>query len=568
MARGTSYGSRWFWVARWVMSLGAGTFVGWLWWSAWYESAAANQPTMPAAIVTTAQEALEREWVAQALPSVDFIARVSSPPCFAQPEAPVSRARDEVKAALNRQDVGGAIGDLKHLYAAAKGEWAVGLALASKQAAAGQWQQADEVLDEVLGLPAIAGAVVEIRDAAREQRATRGVDAAIMSASLHANFMSGTVKLHLEQPDLAIVPLRRSIAATKALASMASGGRRQPGWANLPRHPPGCSETEKTPLTSLDLWNNLVVAYLDSEKFEVEADQLSSETTRVGEPTVFTALMDEFAKGADRRDRMIAYAFSNIDEGLSAAADAPASRYFSGTAARMLEEHAGRIPRSRVNDAEAWMDRLLAVATDGHVEDSDFAKAVAKLRALRASRARDVALLDDVAESRDGTEDIIRCLRFTIGESSKAIEWLKGERIPPEVMVDATHKLGPAQAELWARAVQLDFLTSLLPQSDKLDPRLVHKARYWLPKDVDPPEGLQRAEAALASEPWKTTLGRMLRPYFAWLAVLFGAGTAALGGKLGAWLETQLDHRRALFTSFYRIEVLELADKRRRSGQR
>lgn len=332
-----------------------------------------------------------------------------------------------------------------------------------------------------------------------------------------------------------------------------------PTWDEHRLRAPGCSSTK---LTSFDLYNNLLVAYLEAPGFEESERKRQVEFTRryndrPADNPLLHALQKAKSREIERREGFV-WAISNAERLLRDRAangrGLPAHSQLALNLALLSSEAVQLVPELR---RPFWklIGELMEQAAGGGDVSPEFGRGLTRLRLLRqieTAKGGPVSLPPNLAPEGEApaesfAEKVKRVEAATTSrrQVESALALLKGEREP--------EGLGPAAGD-WLSALRQDVAAALvaqLPEDAGADERqeTSRQARRILRGDA-PPASLVALEDTL---PFSTRLAASLRSNTG--RVFLATLAAVLVFLLSWWLERELRYRKYLFTHFYRREA-------------
>lgn len=550
-------------------------------------------PQPKARVVARELARLERTWVDADLPA----AFLPSPPrlewCI--DGFPRSPGKDElqVRREVSRASREADIASLSRLHAEGKG-WFSSLALADRHIQEGQPDPAEEVLTQALA---------RLRG--------RVNNALIISQESKRREARGQPLPPPSEPDLnllALIEIQHAIGALRLERNLAGRSLWEPlknaiGCAKLVVHydygtvatevrrrlrAPGC--TSPSDLTTHDLYNNLIIAYLKAQDFstpqgEQREDEFRRRYTARTEPIaqnpMFAAVRLLFSRlppaapaggstapGAQAQESRV-WAVSNAErvlragriesfdprlcvtlaQAVGAAIEDLGPVFEAGQKLVIDSQPLAQSAEDLRQALEQQRDKLIECARDGvqRLPDSD------QLRANQAL-AR-LVLVGAIRRGRSGDDVTAGLADESAKNSAQAVQVSLQRRIDLPTLLSAVasppEELGP-RADNWHRAAALDAAASLGLYGQGLGGRdrasAAQKARAYLEAGDSAPTELAALEARLG--PW-----RVLTAYPLVFKGLFAMAAALFIWYLTKLVVLQLRAYSEQFTSFYRIEA-------------
>jgi hypothetical protein len=334
--------------------------------------------------------------------------------------------------------------------------------------------------------------------------------------------------------------------------------------------PPGCSASQATDLSSYDLYNNLIAAYLRFDFREKEEKRRTDEFDRSypdppGENPLLAVLRAgavDLAKHPERESWL--WAISNAEKilrnRLRETHKYPDNPYLALTLAQLVESAVEASPPEALGALVQQRSGLLQAAMDGKSkiaagpDRQTFDLALARLLLIEASRTRQAPDLQDVkaalSPEYQRTADLVSLALSRRQDSKSWAERAAGVGDP-----ELQGKLG-ARYEPWLGACRHDAAVALAlyagGQGVEEQRRLARLATRILRAGDSTPEELERLQASLG---WRERLLSLVRSPVGSIVSAFVL--ALITAVLAYWFCLQLKLRRELFLSFYREETLQ-----------
>lgn len=331
-----------------------------------------------------------------------------------------------------------------------------------------------------------------------------------------------------------------------------------PTWDEHRLRAPGCSATK---LTSFDLYNNLLVAYLEVPGFEESERKRQVEFTRryndrPADNPLLAALQKAKTREIGRREGFV-WAISNAERLLRDRAangrGLPAHSHLALNLALLSSEAVQLVPELR---RPFWklIGELMEQAAGGEVSP-EFSRGLTRLRLLRqieSGQGGPVPMPANLGQGGEASGESFAEILARVNAATAArrdvgttLALLKGDGEP--------EGLGPA-ADDWLAALRQDVAAALvaqLPEDASAAERqeTSRQARRILGGEAPPP-GLEALEDTL---PFTTRMAASLRSNTG--RFLLATLAAAFVFLLSWWLERELRYRKYLFTHFYRREA-------------
>lgn len=531
-------------------------------------------PTL--ALRTAYVEAQERGWIADVFPEQYLAAPVSDLPCASgiQAARPLTLRISEALAWVEEGRLDDAVAELGELDRENPANWVPALALGMVLARAGRLAEAEAALASLYERRTMQATVQQAIEAAARGRPYSGPPTEEVRGAIHLLHAYGYVLIETHRGGDELWPvLRGPIGCSKLLALRGATDRmrRLPTWAEHRLAAPGCGLTEHS-LTTLDLYNDLIVGYLEHPDFRSEPGRRQRELARADDDpphenpllAVMRAVAADFPSErfpAEREHWL--WALSNAERLLEQRRESSAEEIgnvrLAYNLAALMES---ALPASPPPAREALRRRknaLLAVAFAGRAgvlprQRPALALGLARLELLEAVRSGTFkAPPEELLSDLDGRQtEVVKALEVALAQRRDAEKWLAHVDAPGAVIRQA---LGQRTAA-WLAASRRDFSATLALAAAGQPPEKRPWWARWARGVLEPPDRKPAELAALEKEIgfwWRVSPNRLLTspPAAAMLAALAGA----LTWIAGTWLAVQLARRRDLVTSFYRLEA-------------
>lgn len=486
----------------------------------------------------SATRGIERGWVDQALPADYLPALVLEPPCRLENAPEWSAA---AFAAFRGQDEK----VLAELAADHPGSWLPPLLLSQVLAERGAEPRALDVLRRFAAGPGY-----------RRLAESRSLPVDDQRAMIHFWHRLAYLQHQTNSRDTRLFwqSLKNPIGRVKVLSAAGAAGlpKDAPTWDEHRLYPPGCSSAR---LTSFDLYNNLLVAYLEVPGFQETKKSREQEFARgyrdSAEQNPWQAALERARQQELGRREGFVWAISNAEKLLrdrrANRLGPPENAHLALNLALLASEAAALAPEVR---EPFWQQigNLIDQAASGPAT-ADFGAGLARLRLLRQIELPGVGgiLPSPPAAGAAVTDTIARVTAAAAVRRDPAaiLAILDGEKKLPE--------LGEA-ASAWRTALRQDVAAAIaarVPPSASPSAReaAVEEARRVL-RGASPPRELSELEASL---PLAARLGSGWggAPFRLFASLL----AAAVLFLLWHLAERELLCREYLFTSFYRREA-------------
>ncbi len=513
---------------------------------------------------------IEAEWSKGIQP--EYLVSPAGPePCpAAANEVPVDHQAGVTQALRSSRETDGnwRLQSLAAIVDSNPGNLIPGLILGTELIHAGRFADSERVLDNSLSHSSLDE---QITVAAREGKPIEFGDAETL-AVIHLQHALGVARLSWPGARQPWVSLKNVIGAVKIFSAQRLMGatRGTPAWSRLLIPPPGCRSEDAVPstLTSYDLFNNLLVAYM-RHSYVAEPSERSREFNR---PDVLDAAspLARLLRGqvhvANRngwQHESQLWALSNVqmvvdwqrpdDARFNVSAIHIIDWWVDGdhcaesVCTQELREQLRKVRDTLLEDAllrrnvtpdqrASFVKTMVRLVSDSGMDRSRFTDAAGNMRGWAGAGQPDLF-------ERIVTADTAR---------RRLPSWLVGqsERPPPFGVFGA-------DAGRWRNAATRDYAAAVIrwlvsrpPDERRLT---LIGMRAWFRPDEVPPD-LDKAEAAEAF--FDRMRIRVARS--AWWRLVFGTVTALLVWWVLVFVVTQIHERRLLRTSFYNIELRHL----------
>jgi len=523
-------------------------------------------------VVTAYAGAVERQWIDEAFPEHYLPAPVTHLPCPTgiRAAAPASLRISEALAVAEDGRVDDAVAKLGELDQQDSSGWVAGLALGALLVRHGRLSEAETVLERVYDRQAVQSTIREAVATAAQNRWQSGPATEDVRGAIHLLHAFGYVQIATHRGgDKLWHALKNPIGCAKLLALRGATDRlrRMPTWAEHRLRAPGCQDAADS-LTTLDLYNNLIVGYLRNRDFEETPERREREFARgyddPPEKNPLQTILRSAAEQFDPEREYWVWAISNAERLLkqrrqSGTGELTNARLAYNLAALTESAVAESPPEAR----QALLDQersLLKVAYDRRQTISprqlpELDQGLVRLTLAEAVRTGRLKSLPDevTAHLTAAQQDVARALGFAL------VKRRQPEALLPVATGNddegARHALG-GRAAAWLGAARRDLAASLALRGSEV-PREEKLWWVWWARDILTPEDAKPDElVALEKELgflWRLKPRNLLRAGA--VPPLFAALVGILVWALSYWVTLQLRQRRDLLTSFYRIEA-------------
>ena len=504
--------------------------------------------------------AVERSWIDDAFPELWLPAPVTELPCptGVRPTPAGALRISEALAWVGEGRLDDALTELAELDARDPESWTAGLALGMLLAREGRLGEAETVLASLYGRRTVQATVKQAVEAASRNRPGSGPPADEVRGAIHLLHAYGYVLIATHRDGDALwLTLKNPIGCAKLLALRGETDRlrRLPAWDEHRLAAPGCRPGVHG-LSTLDLYNNLIVGYLDHPGLRETPERRQREIARdYDDPpreNPLLAVLRGAAADAGTRESWL-WAVSNAERLLrqrrvSAVGELRNPRLAYNLAA-LMESALPASPPAAAAALRRQKNALLELAFEGRGgvlpgQVPELNRALARLRLLEAVRAGAApALPDEIAADLDDAQ------RRTVFAVSEAL----ARRADPEGWLRAARS---GEGTAWRRASRTDLAAALARRGAEA-PRA--QRGWWARAAGSVLAGRDEVPAELAELRrelglrWRISPRRLLASWAA--AAVVGGLAGALAWILGTWLAVELGRRRDLFTSFYGHEA-------------
>lgn len=512
---------------------------------------------------TTAK--VERGWVKEGASEYLIATHVPAPcPGVANAVDPAERpAVEQALAASRSSDLGARTEDLEAIADRAPGNLTVALIHGTHLIEGGELARAEQVLKRALDRTHKDEQIIAASRAANVPLDLRNAEVSTIIHLQHACVVAGLLRLPA-QPSC-VVPLRNVIGSVTPLSRRRLPGatRDQPTSSRLPIPAPGCTSTDAQTLTTYDLYNNLVVAYMH-EKLPVGEPWRTKELIARFKDDEGRGPLREFLKAQVQRASESNWAkeaqlgaLSNVERVIERVhPNVPDDARFAFNAVQVIDWWNGGEEEGISQLRDRLIEQAIRRRNVPPAQQAPFARGVLRMLAMsnidRAGIAQDAAQLRRWLSPKDA-----RVLDdFLIADSARAAlpRWL----VAPEEDQEAPHaKLGP-RAAAWYEAALNDFAAVAAEWASSRpieDQRHMIVALRQLIGSATAPAELVALESRRGARDrlWLRLLATK------WFCALAGALFALLLWLILVWILVHVRERRLLRASFYNIEYELLA---------
>jgi len=516
--------------------------------------------------------AVEKSWMDGQFPEEEryLLAPPGPPPCPWGVEGVEPARAKGVQEAIEMGP--GGIPRLRELHQQNSG-WLTGLALGRLWIDQNELTKAEGLYETLLTRRTNREKIELAQLAVRENRPLTGPATPDLTAMIYLLQASGYVQiLNNRSGDKIWWTLRSPLACGKVIYARENQSLIdkvvEEGY-DLSLPPPGCVAAEWPSISSFDLYNNLIVAYLRTRGLHDSPENRKREFVRgykdpPDKNPLFTILQKEMAEiDQNPEGESWVWAISNAErllrDRLRARADGyPKSARLGLTVASLMESAVERTPPEALPALLRQERELLRIARTerdevGPAQYAAFDRGLARLLVVTASRdGREADLDEQIAASLSPEQgSAIALVRLAQSRRKDPAVWAALALEGPDQEV--VEKLGK-RIEAWRAASRSDLAAAVarlgIGEDKVTQRRLLDTADAILElRDTVPPElSALRDQVGISWRIWSLLRSRI----GAWL---FAAGIAFVAWLLGVWLALQLRLRKELFTSFYRSEV-------------
>jgi len=520
---------------------------------------------------TRATAAQEKLWLAEAFPEKDLY--LPAPPvlsyCLYSLENVDLEHATEVRVAVGNGDASG----LQEIHRE-DGNWLTGLALGNLLVRKGRISDAAQLFDRLMSRSrGRRTKMEEAQAAARGGRPWEGPGTGELTTLIYLVQASGYVKILNQQKgdDDLWWTLKSPIAGGKLIYAREQGllvDKVIDGYElELPLD---CSGAQ---LSSYDLYNNLIVGYLRVADFQGTPERRREEFNRsYTDPPAqnpLQALLRQEVPTIEKepvRESWV-WALSNSErllrDRLRERRGYPQNARLAINLAGLIESAVERTPPEILDALLQQQFELLAVANEqrdrltDEAERKIFDRALVRLNLLAAARQpRPLQTPPEVFAALDSAQKksagLVQAAQAQRGDPVRWVQLAAGE-VEESELNRLGLQLGPHRAP-WLSALRQDLAAALARRADGLEvaeQRRMEQLAGALLEWRDPtPSELSLLRERLG---WAAQLEGFLRS--PWGALLVATLAAGVAWYLLHWLAVQLQLRRELFSSFYRIEV-------------
>jgi hypothetical protein len=519
-------------------------------------------------VVTRHTEAVERSWIDDAFQEGYLPAPPATPPCPGGLRFVPESERRRVAAAMA---AGGneTVDRLRVLVEERPASWLAALALGNRLLQEDRIGLGQEVLGTYLRRPETGSAVRKALNAAAAGTAWTGPSSEEVLGLIHLLHADGYAQIqqNLAGPEL-WTSLKNPIGCAKLLSLRGALGEvagLSTAW-KLPLPAPGCEASDDA-LSTYDLYNNLIVGYLETREFSESDERRSREFDRsYRDPpreNPLQAVLERVVRERNPEREYWVWAVSNAERLLRARrwerAEPLSDPRLAVNLAQLMESALPMAPEAAVEPLEEEVSVLTEAAWQARDGISPsrrhaFAPALSRMVLIDAARGGGVRTLPpDLARHLSEEQAAVAAavaaaaaLRADPGAWAEAIRSRPDELLAP---------LGEWRGA-WLSASRRDLAASVALRGRGAE---AEERRKWARRasglldtwDEDPEE-LDQIQEGLGLL-WRLPLLRILTSLPAMVLAALLAGSAAWA--VGWFLALQLRRRKSLFTSFYRLEA-------------
>lgn len=491
---------------------------------------------------------LERTWVADGFTTGYFVAPVGPMPCSAE-------------AAMEDED-------LAALHDARPGDLLIALALATRRIGNGRFAEAEQVTTRALDRTADDERIII---AARAAGSTLDLSDASVSTVIHLHHALGVARLSQSATDPPWKSLKNVIGSVKAMSRRrllpGATTRGQAAASRLLIDAPGCSG--KASLSSYDLFNNLIVAYMRG-KFAGASGEREKEFSRAPKnyPSALHRLLVAQvarARAGDWKDEAQLWALSNVEQVIDWRY--PDDARLAVNAVEVIDWWMApeRCPADLCTPElqngmqpirNALIEQALRRRNVSEEQRAEFAKAAVRL--LATSSIDRTRVRDEAASLKEWLAPKEARVLDDLLNADAARAALPRYTFAPEADAEAPQaKLGP-RADRWYAAARTDLARAATEWAKGRPPAEQRHALIAIRQflgDAEAPEELTQLENL---RPFSDRMRLRLTAakwFWATLAVLL----AALLWLILVWIIAHVRERRLLRISLYNVEYDHLA---------
>ena len=368
---------------------------------------------------------VERQWIAEAFPELYLPAPVNDLPCATGIRAarPYNLRISEALSWVDEGRLDDAVDELGKIAREDPGQWTAPLALGMLLAREGRLSEAETVLAPLYQRQSVQSTIQRALDAARTRRASSGPSTEDVRGMIHLLHAYGYVLIetHRAGDDLWRT-LKNPIGCAKLLALRGATNRmrRLPAWDEHRVSAPGCEPSAHS-LTTLDLYNNLIVGYLSNPEFQETAERRAHELARdYKDPPHENPLLAVLQGAADgfgsesfpaEREHWL-WAVSNAERLLKQRRDSGTGPLgnvrLAANLAALMESALDNSPPAARESLRRQKNALIDVAFDDRSQvlprqQPDLHRALARLKLLEAVRSGSAAPLNALAAALDAS---------------------------------------------------------------------------------------------------------------------------------------------------------------------
>lgn len=529
-------------------------------------SESAREELASLAVPARATAKLERAWLSEGAASNEYLIASNVPmPCEGVSSDP---AVVEAFAASREPDPALRTERLEAIADEAPDNMLVALIHGTQLIGTGEYARAEQILARTLNRTNDDERIIE---SAKAQGSTLDLDDHRVSTVIHLHHALGVARLARASGTPPWVSLKNVIGSVKTLSRrrIAGATRDQAVWSRLPIVAPGCTGITDTTLSTYDLYNNLIVAYMKGNFAGAELEREKEfSRPRTSEASPLRALLNAEVKKtaeAEWRNESQLWALSNVEQVIDWRLPAvPDDARLAFNSVQVIdfwtkgEERGLGLLRDRLIEQ---MFRRRNVAPD---QRSAFAKGALRMLATsnidRASIANDAALVREWLQPQDA-----RALDdFLAADAARNAlpRWLvarEEDQEPPHA------KLGP-RAEAWYAAALTDYAAAAArwaagrPAAEQGD--AIVAIRRMLASSAAPAELV----ALENGRGWRERLWLRLAAT-SWFWAAMAALLAVVVWFVLVWILVHIRERRLLHTSLYNVEYEMLSRGDPRKGR-